>query len=184
MSFQKTILCGEVTTEPELRHNTSGIACCAFRLKTVDVYTGHDGQLKEDVETHRILAWAHEAERISKTFKKGHIVLVEGKLKTRKLNAENGIDLEITEVIPIPKGVRFLGGSETPAHPAKNPTAKAPESPGAPRAAPFTPPVKPTPPPPATPRAKAESPIKPAPPAPPKPDKVPVDLSASDDLPF
>ncbi len=171
MSFQKTILCGEITVDPELRHNSSGLPCCSFRVKTVSVYTGHDGQLMETEEIHKVLAWRHEAERIAKTFKKGHIVIVEGQLATRKPRAD--LDLEVTEVIPISGGVRFLGGQQASATSPKNPPAKA--------SAPGAGPMKPAPAPQAAAKPKAASPIKPAPA---KPDKVPVDLSDSDDLPF
>jgi single-strand DNA-binding protein len=176
MSFQKTILCGEVDTQPELRHTQAGTPCCAFRLKTVETWMGGDGSMKEEVETHRVIVWGRDAERAAKELKKGSMAVVEGRLKTRHWMAENGHNVEIVEVVAVPNGVRFPGGlspaspepmrAKAPAHPPENkpaaPSAKAP--PALPKE-----------------REKKQTPIKPAPP---KPDKVPVDLSEADDLPF
>jgi single stranded DNA-binding protein len=184
MSFQKTILCGEIITDPELRWNQAGVACCAFRLKTAESWIGPDGSVREDEERHRVLVWGKDAERISKDFKKGHLVVVEGRNKTRAWKSENGVTIDITEVVAVPNGVRFCGGAalaeSRPARPEAFPaprqdpppeSAKQP-SPAAPEAAVKE--EKPSAP-------KKKTPIKAAAP---KPDKVPVDLAVADDLPF
>ena len=176
MSFQKTILCGEVDTDPELRHSQSGLACCAFRLKTVETWMGGDGAMKEETEVHRVIVWGKDAERSQRDLKKGSMVVIEGRLKTRAWKAENNLTIDIVEVVAVPNGVRFPGGLSTqPSHRARaQPPANPPENK---QAAPSAKapadkiPVK----------EKKEPPIKPAPP---KPDKVHVDLSNEDDLPF
>lgn len=181
MSFQKLILCGELTIDPELRYTPSGTACCAFRLKTVDAWVGNDGQPREEVEIHRIIVWGQDGERASKELKKGQTVLVEGKNKTRKVMGDNNLEVEITEVIAMPRGVRFLGGGpevqrtaeirpKPPEAPQQNQPAQPPQE-GATKPLPAK-------------RAAKDSPVKPQPP---KPAKVSVDLAeaeAADDLPF
>lgn len=184
MSFQKTILCGEIITDPELRWNQAGVACCAFRLRTAESWFGPDGSVREDEERHRVLIWGKDAERASKDFKKGHLVVVEGRNKTRAWKSENGVVVDITEVVAVPNGIRFCGGaapvekrstrSEAPAASRQDPP---PESVKQPAQATFVAPVneeKPA-------AAKKKTPIKAAAP---KPDKVPVDLAVADDLPF
>lgn len=187
MSFQKLILCGELTTEPELRYNQAGVPCCAFRLKTVETWVGGDGQTHEFAENHRILVWGRDAERTFKDFKKGYMAIVEGRNKTRIWKAENGLDVEITEVVPVPNGVRFPGGTRAaePAQtqrpraqptPPQNPPVEGPKRNDAAQS-PIKPPVPGDEP-------KRVSPVKPAPP---KPEKVHVDLAAAaekEDLPF
>lgn len=187
MSFQKLILCGELTTEPELRYNQSGLPCCAFRLKTVESWTAPDGQVREFAEIHKILVWGKDAERVAKEFKKGHTAIIEGRNQTRPWKAENGLDVEITEVVPVPNGIRFPGHSR-PAEPAARerpktpaPLPQDPPAEGPKRAPDAQGPVKPAA---AEEKPKRASPVKPAPP---KPDKVSVDLAKAaetEDLPF
>jgi single-strand DNA-binding protein len=182
MSFQKLILCGEVVSEPELRYTQSGIPCCAFRLKTVESWPGADGTMREEAEIHKVIVWREQAERVARELKKGQTALVEGKNKTRKWMSENNHEIDITEVVAIPNGVRFLAGGPGPAAraappsptPTKNPEPKAsgPE--------PQSPPKEPKKP------MKAAA-IKPLPGKDEKPLKVAVDVlepQVADDLPF
>lgn len=191
MSFQKTILCGEITTDPELRWNQAQIPCCAFRLKTVDSWLDERGQPREKSETHKVIVWGRDAERVSKEFKKGQLAVIEGKLQTRVWKAENGLDIDITEVVAVPNGVRFCGPSGfTAQRPTDGPSASKalPQNKEAegPRRTPGSgePPISPVKP--AAAAENAQQPKKPSPvkPAPPKPDKVHVDLAVEEDLPF
>lgn len=182
MSFQKLILCGEVVSDPELRYTQSGIPCCAFRLKTVESWPGADGTMREEAEIHKVIVWRQDAERAAKELKKGQTALVEGKNRTRKWMSENNHEVDITEVVAIPNGVRFLAGGPPAAArnaaplaaPAKNPEARAPITPQQPTSAEPQKPVR-------------AAPIKPLPGKDEKPHKVSVDVlepQVADDLPF
>jgi single-strand DNA-binding protein len=171
MSFQKLILCGEVWTDPELRYTSSGIPCCAFKLRTIEVFPGRDGQQREDAEIHRVIVWGADAEKLAPILKREQTVIVEGRSKTRKWKSENGVEVDITEAVANPGGVRRIGGGD--------PAQKAPES-G--RTAIWDRPQKESPE--KEKAAKRPSPVKPVEP---KPAKVPVDLvaaNAEEDLPF
>ena len=194
MSFQKLILCGEIVNDPELRYTQSGIPCCAFKLKTVDIWAGSDGQPRTEEEVHKVIVWRQDGERASKELKKGVTVLVEGKNKTRMWMAENGVEMPITEVVAVPNGVKLLAGGlvqqpSARSTKARENTQKAPAPQPAsapqPKAAPQPAPAQPV-------KAPKDSPIKPLTAAEKeerddKPEKVPVDLLAPEvveDLPF
>lgn len=197
MSFQKLILCGEIVNDPELRYTQSGIPCCAFKLKTVDIWAGSDGQARTEEEVHKVIVWRQDGERAAKELKKGGMVLVEGKNKTRMWMAENGVEIPITEVVAVPNGVKPLAGglvqqpsarsTKARENSTKNP-APQPASLPAPKAAPQPAPAQPV-------KAPKDSPIKPMTAAEKvekaeredKPEKVSVDLLSPEvveDLPF
>lgn len=177
MSFQKMILCGEIVEDPELRYTQSGIPCCAMKLKTVDSWVGADGQVRVDEEVHRVIVWRHDGEKAAKELKKGQTALVEGKNKTRRWMSENGVDVDITEVIAVPGGVKNLSGPSVPTHRAGKASEALRPNPPAQKEA-GTAPLNPqTAAPAEAPKREAKaSPVKPKAPEKPKPDKVPVDV--------
>jgi single-strand DNA-binding protein len=80
-SFNKVILAGNLTRDPELRYTPKGTAVCRFTLAVNRTYTGEDGQRKEEVSFIDVDAWARQAEVIAQYMKKGRPFLVEGRLK-------------------------------------------------------------------------------------------------------
>lgn len=193
MSFQKLILCGEIVNDPELRYTQSGVPCCAFRLKTVDLWAGSDGQARTEEEVHKVIVWRQDGERASKELKKGTVVLVEGKNKTRTWMSENGVEMPITEVVAVPNGVKLLAGGLTQ-QPSARPTKAREDTPknSAPQPAAPAPKAAPQPMPAQTVKPPKDSPIKPLTAAEKaekedKPEKVSVDLLSPEvveDLPF
>ena len=88
--MNKVILLGRLTADPELRY-TSGtnIPVCRFRLAVDRPYqmAGEDRQ----ADFFNIVAWRNTAEFISKYFRKGVRVLVEGSLRNNDYQDSNGI---------------------------------------------------------------------------------------------
>ncbi len=80
-SFNKVILAGNLTRDPEMRYTPKGTAVVRITLAVNRTYTGEDGQKKEEVSFIDVDAWGRQAEVISQYMKKGRPLLVEGRLK-------------------------------------------------------------------------------------------------------
>ena len=95
-SFNKVILMGRLTADPELKTTQSGVAVTSFTL-AVD-RKGKTGEEKQ-CDFITIVAWRQTAEFISKYFKKGQAILVSGELQTRSWQDSNGNKRYATEVV-------------------------------------------------------------------------------------
>jgi len=80
-SFNKVILAGNLTRDPELRYTPKGTAVAKIGLAVSRTWTGEDGQKKEEVSFIDIEAWGRQGEVIAQYLKKGRPLLVEGRLK-------------------------------------------------------------------------------------------------------
>lgn len=79
----KVILVGRVGRDPELRYTPNGTPVANLSLATSERSKGSDGKWQEHTEWHNITAWRKLAEIIGEFVKKGSLIYVEGKLKTR-----------------------------------------------------------------------------------------------------
>jgi len=80
-SFNKVILAGNLTHDPELRYTPKGTAVAQVRLAVNRVYNTESGEKKEEVTYVDIDAFGRQAEVISQYLKKGRPILVEGRLR-------------------------------------------------------------------------------------------------------
>ncbi|MSU32492.1 MAG: single-stranded DNA-binding protein [Pedosphaera sp.] len=80
-SFNKVILAGNLTRDPELRYTPKGTAIAKLALAMNRRWTGEDGQTKEEVTYVDIDAFGKQAETISQYLRKGGGLLLEGRLK-------------------------------------------------------------------------------------------------------
>ena len=80
-NFNKVILMGNLTRDPELRFTTKGTAVARIGLAINRVYTTEAGEKKEEVTYVDVDAFARQAEVIGQYFKKGRPILIEGRLK-------------------------------------------------------------------------------------------------------
>ena len=94
-SFNKVILMGRLTADPELK-SANGTYVTSFSL-AVDRRYAKEGQNKTDFIT--VVAWRQTAEFISKYFDKGSAILVCGELQTRSWEDNNGNKRYATEVV-------------------------------------------------------------------------------------
>jgi single-strand DNA-binding protein len=95
-SFNKVILMGRLTHDPELKQSTSGVSVTSFNLAVDRRYNkGEDKQC--DFIT--IVAWRQTAEFICKYFGKGQAILVCGELQTRSWTDNQGNKRYATEVV-------------------------------------------------------------------------------------
>lgn len=94
----KVILIGNLGSDPELRHTPGGTPVANFRMATNEVYTNREGQREERTEWHRIVAFGRLAEICGQYLKKGRQVYVEGRLRTRDWEDQNGNRRFTTEI--------------------------------------------------------------------------------------
>ena len=80
-SFNKVILAGNLTRDPELRYTPKGTAIAKLALAVNRRWTGEDGQTREEVTYVDIDAFGKQAEVISQYLRKGGGLLLEGRLK-------------------------------------------------------------------------------------------------------
>jgi single-strand DNA-binding protein len=99
-SMNKVILVGRLGQDPKLSYTQSGQAVANFTMATDEGYRDRNsGQKVERTEWHRIVAWRQTAEFCGNYLSKGRLVLVEGKLQTRKWQDQNGQDRYTTEIV-------------------------------------------------------------------------------------
>lgn len=100
MSVNKVILIGNVGKDPEVRYLDTGIAVASFPLATTErAYTLSNGtQVPERTEWHNLVLWRGLAETAEKYVHKGDKLYVEGKIRTRSYDDQNGIKRYVTEI--------------------------------------------------------------------------------------
>src|SRR4030042_7001777 len=89
-SFNKVILMGNLTRDPETKYTQGGSAVANFGLAVNRRSTSKDGEKKEEVDFFDIEAWDKQAENCQEYLNKGQGVLVEGRLKQDRWEDENG----------------------------------------------------------------------------------------------
>ena len=86
--FNKIILMGRLTKDPELKTTQSGVTMCRFSIAVDRAYS--KGQEKQ-TDFFDITAWRQTAEFVSKYFSKGKCILIEGKLQNNNYTDQNGV---------------------------------------------------------------------------------------------
>ena len=98
-SINKVILIGNLTRDPEMRQTPNGQSVTTFGMATNREWTTKSGDRNNSAEFHECVAWAHLAEICQKYLHKGHLVYVEGYLKTRSWDSPEGIKKFKTEIV-------------------------------------------------------------------------------------
>lgn len=80
-SFNKVILMGNLTRDPELRQTQSGTSVCRFSIAVNRSYNAQDGSSRDETCFVEIDCFGKSAENIAKFFSKGKPILVEGRLR-------------------------------------------------------------------------------------------------------
>ena len=104
-SFNKVILIGNMTADPELNQSTSGVSVCSFSI-AVNRKMAKNGEC----DFINIQTWRQTAEFVAKYFTKGKPILVCGQLQTRSWTDNSGQKRYATEVVA--DEVSFVGASE------------------------------------------------------------------------
>ncbi|MEX0684028.1 MAG: single-stranded DNA-binding protein [Dehalococcoidia bacterium] len=103
-SLNRVTLVGNCGGDPEIKQTTQGVPFANFSLATSESYKDREGQKKEHTDWHRVTVWGrHDGDSlctiVEKYVRKGSKILVEGQLKTRKWQAQDGTDRYSTEVV-------------------------------------------------------------------------------------
>src|SRR4029077_9731878 len=80
-SFNKVILLGNLTRDPEIRYTPKGSAVCDLGLAVNRQYSLENGEKREEVTFVDVVLWARLAEIAGEYLKKGRPVLIEGRLQ-------------------------------------------------------------------------------------------------------
>jgi single-strand DNA-binding protein len=131
-SYNKVILIGNLTRDPELRYTPKGMAIAKIGLAVNRTWRNEAGESKEEVTFIDVDSFGKQAETLAQYLKKGSPLMVEGRLKldqwddkaTGQKRSKLGVTLE---------GFQFLGGG--------NRTGEGGGSPDAPKARPAAAPV-------------------------------------------
>jgi single-strand DNA-binding protein len=89
-SFNRVILAGNLTRDPQLSYLPSNTAVCDFGLAMNRKFRDKDGNQKEEVCYVDLQAWGRTAETINQYFQKGKPILVEGRLRYREWTSKEG----------------------------------------------------------------------------------------------
>jgi single-strand DNA-binding protein len=110
----KVILIGNLGANPELRYTQGQQAVANLRLATTERWTDKNGQRQEATEWHRVVVWGKQAEICGQYLTKGRQVYIEGSIRTRQWQDQQGQKRFTTEIVA--RSVQMLGGrGERPA---------------------------------------------------------------------
>jgi single-strand DNA-binding protein len=106
-SFNKVILMGNLTRDPQLRYLPSNMAVCDFGIAVSRRWRDKDGNMKEEVCFVDCDAWAKQAETINQYMTKGKPILIEGRLRLDTWTGQDGQKRSKHKVVV--ENFRFVG---------------------------------------------------------------------------
>lgn len=95
--LNRIVLMGRLTHAPELKYTASNVPVCTISLAVERSYAGPDG--KREADFIDVVCWRHTAEFVSRYFRKGLLVAVEGRLSMRRWTDKQGNNRVAHEVI-------------------------------------------------------------------------------------
>lgn len=104
--INSVVLMGRLTADPELKNTNSGIEVCSFSVAVERSYKSDNGEKQTDFIN--VTAWRQSAAFISKYFRKGQMIAIEGSIQTRSYEDKNGNKRTAFEVVV--EHASFCGG--------------------------------------------------------------------------
>ncbi len=95
----KVILIGNVGKDPEVRYIDNDVAVAHFPLATSETYRSKEGERVTQTEWHNIVLWRGLAKVAENYVKKGHLLYIEGKIRSRSYDDRDGNKRYITEIV-------------------------------------------------------------------------------------
>ena len=95
--YNKVIMMGRLTRDPELKTTPSGVSVCKFSI-AVDRRFQNKGEEKK-TDFFNVVAWRQTGEFVSRYFGKGNLILVEGELQTSRFTDKNGNEATWYEIV-------------------------------------------------------------------------------------
>lgn len=101
--MNKIIVIGHLGRDPEMRYTPNGQSVTTFSVASSRRYTTADGERREETEWFNVSAWGRLADISSQYLTKGQQVYVEGRLKSRTYQGQDGqtrvsLDINLTEM--------------------------------------------------------------------------------------
>lgn len=103
-NYNRVILAGRLTRQPELKYTTSGTSVASFTLAINRKFN------REETDFIDCVVWRQQAEYVANYGDKGRLILVEGRLQTRSYETQDGQKRKVTEVVA--DDVKFLDGKK------------------------------------------------------------------------
>lgn len=121
MYFNRAIIIGNLTRDPELRSLPSGVQVATMGVATNRVWKDKNGAKQESTDYHNVVVFGRQAETTAQYLRKGSNVLVEGRMQTRSWDAADGTKKYRTEVVAdrVQFGPRPAGGAASAPSSAK-----------------------------------------------------------------
>ena len=98
MALNKVLLIGNVGKDPEIRHLQGGASVATITLATSERYRDRNGETREQTEWHTVIAWRQLADLAENYIRKGSQIYVEGKIRSRSWDDQNGQKRYVTEI--------------------------------------------------------------------------------------
>ncbi|HEC21004.1 MAG TPA: single-stranded DNA-binding protein, partial [Candidatus Peregrinibacteria bacterium] len=98
-SLNRAQIIGNLTRDPEVRQTPNGQSVTTLGVATNRAWKDPEGNQKEAVEFHNIVAWGKLAEICGQYLRKGVKVYFEGRLQTRNWENESGVKQYRTEIV-------------------------------------------------------------------------------------
>lgn len=89
-SVNRVILVGRLGKDPEIKYTASGMAMAKFSVATSEVRKDPQGNRQETTEWHDVVVWGKQAEIAGEYLKKGTMIYLEGRLRTRSWDDPQG----------------------------------------------------------------------------------------------
>ena len=99
MNFNKVTLVGRLTKDPELRSTVGGQFITTAILAVNRKWLKRDGTKQDDSQFFPIVLWGKQAELFAKLTKRGHEVLIEGRMEHRSFTDSVGNNKTVSEVV-------------------------------------------------------------------------------------
>jgi single-strand DNA-binding protein len=118
-SLNKVQIIGNLTRDPEIRYTSSGAAMCTFGVATNRSWKDSDGEIREEAEFHNLVSWNKMAEICYQLLAMSMKVYIEGELRTRSWDDDNGVthfktEIKVNEMILLNnKGKSGVGGGQS-----------------------------------------------------------------------
>ena len=125
MYFNRAIVIGNLTRDPELRSLPSGIQVATLSVATNRVWKDKNGAKQESTDYHNVVVFGRQAETTAQYLRKGASLLVEGRMQTRSWDDASGQKKYRTEVVA--DRIQF-GPKSGSAGASSAPASKAPKA--------------------------------------------------------
>jgi len=97
--INRVIVVGRLTRDPEVYATASGGKLSNLRIVTTEYHKGEDGERREEAQFHSVVAFGRLGEICADYLRKGRLIYLEGKLRTREWDGRDGIKRYTTEIV-------------------------------------------------------------------------------------